>query len=89
MIPWGQVARFAVPVIKWTVDAGFAVAEYVDRRLTERARKTRGLPQKQAQDILDVQRNAGRCPKCGQVHPSNATCPFRTAKTIIIPRRPQ
>jgi hypothetical protein len=88
MIPWFKLAKIAVPVGRWLIDQGFAIAEYVDDKLTERKRARRGLPHKQAQDILDIQRRAGQCPKCHQAHPSNATCPFRTAKTIIVPRRP-
>jgi hypothetical protein len=76
--------RLAGQIILKAFDVAIAVSEWNDRRLA--AKRSAPLTYKDVERINQASHAAGKCPRCGQVHPSNATCPFRTAHTIIIPR---
>ncbi len=83
-VPLRLAGKAALVALDWLI--GKAI-DYNDRKAAKKAeQRSPGLVFKDVERIAAAGRDAGKCPRCGQVHPSNATCPFRAAKTIIIPR---
>jgi hypothetical protein len=83
-VPLRLAGKLALIGLDWVIGK---VMDYNARKDAKKAEaRATGLTYKDVERISQAGRDAGKCPRCGQVHPSNATCPFRTAHTIIIPR---